>query len=266
MKKIDIVIFAGQSNMQGQSECLLNGEIIENSFEYKLSDDEIVPLKNPVGEDIRYDQSKGYRFDKDSDPSKWLKEHVIGSACYGHTNLVPSFCGAYQSKTKKRVLAVPAAKGSTAIAAWLPETDGYKMIVKKSAAAIRKAKEKYTVDKIYFVWLQGESDAIEANSKSYYKEKLTILNSALRKDLSIDKFCIIRVGRFTNDDRDFKIINAQSEICKTNNDFLMLTEITVDLNQQPQYMNQSVNGHYSASGLELLGRTAGEALGELEIT
>ena len=38
---MDIIIFGGQSNMQGQSEALISTEIVPNSYEYKYLTDEI---------------------------------------------------------------------------------------------------------------------------------------------------------------------------------------------------------------------------------
>jgi len=245
--------------MQGQTELLTETQVVENAYEYKFLSDSLVLLKNPVGEDIRSDNTEGESVTHKTDLSKWLKEHKTGSACYGNTNLVPEFCRAYIKETGKKVLAVHIAKGSTEIHQWLPGTDGYDIIVKKASAAIKKADK---ADKIYFVWLQGESDAIFRKSKAYYKEKITALNDALKNDLGIDKFGVIRIGRFTKDERDFEIIDAQTEICEENSDFLMLTEIAQEINENPRFMNPYVGGHYSAEGLELLGSLSGEALGK----
>ena len=79
-------------------------------------------------------------------------------------------------------------------------------------------------------------------------------------EFGLDTFGIIRVGRFTMDARDDVIINAQSEICREQEGFLMLTEAATDLNGMPDMMNPYVGGHYSAKGLETLGRLAGETL------
>ena len=70
----------------------------------------------------------------------------------------------------------------------------------------------------------------------------------------------IRVGRFTNDQRDLEIIDAQDEICKENGFFLMLTRITTKLNRCVRYMNPDVKGHYSAEGLIKLGDEAARTL------
>lgn len=219
------------------------------------------PLCNPVGEDITYDRKPGEAPTKETNERVWVDSHVTGSASYGYTNLVPKFCEYYRKATGAEVLAVHVAKGSTEIKQWLPGTAGFEILVEKATAAIRKAKEEHSVGHIYFVWLQGESDAIAGNTKEYYKEKLQLLNNALKDALGIEKFAVIRVGRFTNDNRDMEIIHAQDEVCQENEDFIMLTEIATDLNMQAEYMNPFVNGHYSALGLEKLGEVSGTALG-----
>ena len=257
MSAVDIIIFGGQSNMQGQSERLSENRIVDDAYEYKFIDDVLVELKNPVGENITYTKECGTEILESTSLKCWLENHLTGSACYGNTNLVPEFV---IGNTKQKVVAVHISKGSTQIADWMPETLGYEIIKEKASSAIKKVKEKYSIDKIFFVWLQGESDAIAGNSKAYYKEKLYELFENLKKDLKVNKFCIIRVGRFTNDNRDMEIICAQDEICRENNDFIMLTEIATQLNESPEYMNPSVAGHYSAAGLEKLGMEAGKAL------
>ena len=46
---------------------------------------------------------------------------------------------------------------------------------------------------------------------------------ALCEELGIDKFGVIRVGRFAGDDRDQEIIDAQEAVCENGDDFLLLT-------------------------------------------
>ena len=253
---MDVIIFCGQSNMQGQSEMLTSTEAVANAYEYKFLTNELCALKNPVGEDITFDMGSGYTFTKDTDHAEWINTHIAGSSCYGFTNLVPSFCREYVSAVKRCVTAVHIAKGSTTINYWLPSGRGYDILVRKSIAAI----EKVMPERIFFVWLQGESDAIEGKSKEIYKKDLQTLCTALKKDIGIEKFAIIRVGRFTNDERDIEIMSAQDEICRENKNFLMLTDIASELCENPEYMNPFVRGHYGAKGLEKLGKSAGSAL------
>ena len=59
MKKIDVILFGGQSNMQGQSEALSENTPVAGAYEYRLFGNALLPLQNPVGENIRYDGKKG---------------------------------------------------------------------------------------------------------------------------------------------------------------------------------------------------------------
>ena len=260
---MDIIIFGGQSNMQGQAECLSDDKTVDKAYEYKFLGNKMVPLKNPVGEDICYDFSEGELFNENIDYFKWVKTAALAGACYNHTNLVPSFCKEYTELTGKEVLAVHAAKGSTTISEWLEGGASHEVFIKKIKASIDFA-GKENVDKIYFVWLQGESDAIYSTSKETYKNSLIKLNDTLKKEANIDKFGIIRVGRFVKDERDDEIINAQDEICSENSDFLMLTTIATELEKNPLYMNPNVAGHFGSKGLEKLGCEAGKTLANFE--
>jgi hypothetical protein len=262
--KIDVIIFCGQSNMQGQAERLSESAVVEGAYAYRLLTDTVKPLCNPVGETVRYDRTAGEAISPDVPLcdvlDDWLAAHVVGASAYGYTNLVPEFCRAYRKATSREVHAVHVAKGSTEIEYWMSSGEAYALLVDKTHAAIAKIKETHDIGKIYFVWLQGESDAIASNSTEYYLEKLILLKNDLKKELGIEKFGIIRVGRFTKDARDDKIIKAQDEACDKDRDFLMLTTVASDMHLVAEYMNKSVGGHYSAKGLMHLGTLAGKAL------
>ena len=257
---MDIIIFGGQSNMQGQTERLSECAAVEGAREYKMLSDELVPLRNPVGEDITYEGTAGYTFQEGTDAAAWLEAHALGSACYGHTNMVPAFCRSYLARTRGSVAAVHAAKGSTTVAQWLPGTPEYELLVRKISAAVRKVEMVDSVGHISFVWLQGESDAIEGKTKARYKAELSELGSALRRDAGVNTFGIIRVGRFTGDARDLEIMAAQDELCREDNYFAMLTDMASSMGTDPVNMNPYVGGHFSAFGLEKLGETAGAVL------
>ena len=45
---MDLILFCGQSNMQGQSERLTNADTVEGAYEYRLLENRIKPLANPA--------------------------------------------------------------------------------------------------------------------------------------------------------------------------------------------------------------------------
>ncbi len=245
--------------MQGQSDCLSECEAVAGAYEYKFLSDSLVPLKNPVGEDITYGLEAGYPYRESVSAKEWREKHAMGSACYGHTNLVPAFCRTYTAHTKREVVAAHMAKGSTEIIDWLPGAPNHSVLMKKAKAAIQKT----SPERIFLVWLQGESDAIAGRKKDEYKRLLTEFCNDLQTNLGIERFGIIRVGYFTKDARDIEIIHAQDEICQENEMFFMLTTLATELNSRPEYIHPTIGGHYSALGLEILGNAAGEALAKL---
>ena len=109
---------------------------------------------------------------------------------------------------KNKVVACHIAKGSTSIHYWINPNDGYKAILKKGKAAINKL-GKENIDKIYAIWLQGESDAIGKTPEDEYYRLLLQLKNDLKKDLFIDKFGIIKVGNFVYNEHDKHIQAAQ---------------------------------------------------------
>lgn len=258
----ELILFAGQSNMQGQTEQLLDDSIVQNAFEYRFLQDAFVPLRDPVGENIRTDGSAGATFCANDDVRCWLAEHALGSACYGHSTMVPSFCRTYTASTGRTVLAVHTAKGSTQAHQWLPGTDGYAVLLKKVKAALALAQREYNVCRVGLVWLQGESDAIAHVDQQTYMNQLKELKDALKKELGLACFGIIRVGSFTGTPADAVIQSAQEELCAREDGFVMLTRLTVELEKDPAAMNPFVKGHFGAAGLAKLGAEAAKTLAE----
>lgn len=259
-KSVDIIIFSGQSNMQGQTENITEFEAVDGAFEYRFLEGALVPMTRPAGENIRYDGTEGYPYSKTVPIKDWLAAHVAGGPCLNSSNMTLAFAKAYIAATGTDFVCTHVAKGSTEIKDWMPGTDGYAMIVKKAKAAIAAASEKYEVGKIFVAWLQGESDSLMSRSREYYKEKITELEASLRTDLGIDKFGIIKIGKFMRDERDVEIHSAQYEICAENEHFMMLTDVATELSDDPECLHPEMRGHFSVKGLSIIGRKAAEAL------
>lgn len=236
---MDVIFFGGQSNMEGQADKIPSDTSpVPGAVEYKFLTNTFVPLQHPAGEDV--------------------PPHLFG-ANYGHGSLLPDFCRSYLSVSHSKVAAVHAAKGATALAEWMPGGELYAAAVKKQQAALEALGDQ--VDRVFYVWLQGESDAILGVSEEEYLKKLIEYKNALKKDCRIEKFGIIRVGYFAGDAADEVIMNAQERAVKEDSDFLMLTRITAQLSKDPKFLNPEAAGHYNNEGLALIGKEAGAALG-----
>mgnify|MGYP005958104029 FL=1 len=236
---MDVIIFSGQSNMQGQTESLPYTSCVRGAYEYKFLQNAVVPLRHPVGEDIG--------------------DGLLLAAYEGHGSLVPAFCRAYVRETGRKVLAVHAAKGATTVAEWLPEhpSGRYNAFLRKVQGAFHAAGKK---DRVAVVWLQGESDALESVSQQVYEERLQALRARLAQDVGQDVFAIIRVGKFARDERDIPVIKAQEHLCAAG-DFVMLTRVTGQYTEQPEkYINPFAAGHYNNRAMEKIGSAAGANL------
>lgn len=253
---VDVLIFGGQSNMEGQTECLPTpNESVTNAWEYRLLSDDLRPVCHPVGEDL---------------------EPLLGGACYGFGSLAPDCCRAYTKATGRAVVMIHAAQGATTVAQWQKGTPRYEKAVEKLRAGIQKAATRGTVKNIYYVWLQGESDALERTTGEEYMERLIAYKNDLKQDVGIHRFGILQVGYFCRTARwldgrtpeegrldDEVIQQAQETLVARDSDFVMLTREAVPMSLDPQYINPQADGHFNNLGLSILGRLAGEALATL---
>lgn len=258
---MDIIIFSGQSNMQGQTEGLPeNNPVIECAFEYRNLTDSLIPLCHPVGEDIVSDGIK-----------------MMCGAYEGGGTLVPAFCRAYIKETGRKVVAVHTALGATTIAEWQHGTRRYWIMARKIRAAIAKAEQIEPIGKIFFVWLQGESDSLMPTGEEEYFEKLITHKKWLKADFGIEKFGIIKVGYFASVSNDWHvsgytdeeklgfdegIMRAQERAVETDKDFVMLTRICTEMSKDATCLNPKAKGHYNNASMDIIGREAGTTLAE----
>ena len=244
--------------MQGETGCQpTENPPINNALEYRFLSDSLSPLMHPVGEDIG--------------------EGLLCKAKNDCGNLVPYFCDEYVKNTGKNVVAVHTARFSTKIEHWLKGCERFDCMVEKIKSAIKKTEDNFEIDKIYLIWLQGETDATKGTSKSDYLERLTDFKNSLKQEFRLDKFCIIQVGyycsiaswiKYANTqegiDRDHAIMDAQKTAESVDSDFVLLTEICKTLSKDKEYLNPRAEGHYNNTGQALIGKTAGKQLALLD--
>ncbi len=236
----DIIIFSGQSNMQGQTEAVMPTEAIPGALEYRFLTDELIPLAHPVGEDVG--------------------DRLLLAAHEGKGSLIPDFCRAYMAEGSREVVAVHAARGATMVHEWLPGTARFAAFIAKCKGALRAVAADDTVGRVWLVWLQGESDACASVQTVDYMAMLRAFREAVAAELPLCGFGIIRVGKFAEDERDLAIIRAQEALCRTPA-FVMLTRITGVCTQDPaRWINPFERAHYNNAAMALIGQTAGRNL------
>ena len=254
---MDILIFSGQSNMQGQTEALPSpNEPVGKAFEYRFADDELVPLRHPCGE--------------------FLGEDLLQGADSGHGSMLPDFCREYVRLTGRPVTAIHAAKGGSTVDEWQKGGERYALAVQKMTAGIEKARTVEPVERVYLIWLQGESDAICHTSKDEYIRLLTKFKDDPKADVGIGRFGIVKVGYFagivswlhdrTGDEglRDDEVIMAaQEELCASDGDFVMLTRLCTEFSIKGENISPFAEGHFSNEGHKQIGEDAARTLASL---
>lgn len=256
---MDVIIFGGQSNMQGQTEGLPTvNEPVKGALEYHIHGNELVALQHPVGEDFYPDVG-------------------VAQSSKGGGSLVPACCRAYVQATGREVVAIHAARGNTTIREWQKGTQRFENMSKKIRAGLEKVKELGEIGHIYYVWLQGESDAIVGTTTEAYVETLKKYKDTLKAEFGIEKFGIIKVGYFfctsqwhqhigTYESRkvfDEAIMQAQEQAVENDEDFVMLTRICTEMSMNKTYINPEASGHYNNAGMEIIGGEVGNALAKL---
>ena len=261
--KTDIIIFSGQSNMEGQTEELpCPNDPVADALEYRFLTDSLVPLMHPVGENIA--------------------DNVLCRADLGHGSLVPDFCRAYVREAGIPVTAIHAARGATQIHEWMNGTARYDIALEKIRAGIAKVKETAEVRRICLVWLQGESDAIYRTTEEEYIERMRKFRDDLVREVGIAAFGIIEVGWFcstvrwmtdrTHEDAlacDATIMRAQERLCREEAEgeipgrFVLLTQLCKALSLDSTYINPDADGHYNNRAMALIGTDAAHALARI---
>ncbi len=241
--------------MQGASYTLpAKNDPIAGAVEFKWNENCVKPMQHPAGEAF--------------------SEYMLAAA-KGGGSLLPDFCREYIKNTGREVFAIPAACGNTTIGQWLYGTQRYHYARQKIKAGIEYARSMGEVEHIYYVWLQGESDAVIGTTEEEYIERIMGFKKCLVRDFGIEKFCIIKVGYFCAVNRWYRecvasnehgkmcdevIMAAQDKLPLIDSDFVMLTDIVPGLSLIDEYKNFDALGHFNNEGYRLIGEAAGSAL------
>lgn len=274
---IDIILFAGQSNSSG-----------------RVTAEELVGKEDIF---VTVDTSKAFTFynNKFTTPQK-IEEPIKGngtdSKYYGY---IPAFLDSYYDSTGRRACACFKSVGGMMLNQFLPytideegnETNDQTKFYKEMVDYIDHAKNNlvnngYKVGNILMVWCQGEADAayygydnayanaIEKNITeyedkiSYYKSTFIRLFESLKKDAGLEKVFFVRIGHSNKSEeclRNQCIIEAHSQLCRENDDFVMVNTLFAGAKTYRNSEGEIVNlmrdaSHYTLECYIMAGREA----------
>ena len=200
-KKVDLVMFMGQSNMAG---------------------------RGVASESVVVTEGHGYEFRAISDPTKLytvvepfgVNENNSASGVSETTktgSLVSAFIEGYYEDRQVPIVGVSCSKGGTATSFWLPGGKALNDAIARHNSAKDWLEENgYIIEHDYMVWLQGESDGGQNVSSEQYASNLTVIIEEMIAEAGIEFCAIIRIGHAkTNPNRHKQIIDSQTNLCKT---------------------------------------------------
>lgn len=240
-EKIDVIYFMGQSNMSGMGgKASLAPEVpIEAGEEFKAFSDptKLYPIKEPFGK-------------TEDNPDGLSEKKNKGKK----GSLASAFVNKYHELTGNKVIAVSIASGGKAMDLWNERTffdDVYSRF---------KATEDYLKDndivpnKIYVIWMQGESDeARQIPGGEYGKEFMKFFYSLRQFD--VDEVFVVTHPAGVETMGYMEIVNTQMAFCNSDPYFCLATTVIRAIGEE----NYSDSVHINQHVLNLAGQEAAKA-------
>lgn len=245
--EVDLIIFAGQSNMCGsggnRSQAPEPDRGTAYEFDVATGSKSCITMKEPFGQGTNrktgLDDNKTYS--------------VSGT-------LVSAFSISYYKQTKTTVVGVPAAWGGSSTNSWLKRG-----LVKETQQRVKLAKKylkknKIKIRHIYMVWYQGETDAWQGRSEQQYISNMKKIYKKM-KAVGVEQIMVIQIGRDRNaPEVGYTIMGAQTKLCKTDKHFTMVsTKPKMLYDVYGSYYFDSI--HINQNGLNKIGTEAGKNAG-----
>ncbi len=233
---VDVILFSGQSNMQGAAGVASTQLPTEGTaWEYRASTNSIKTLTSDVGETTATSDAA-----------------MSGS-------LVTSFAKEYVSKFDRKVMAVHSAKSGITSALWLPDGGILEAAESRYNNAITyiEGSSYFTVGRRLFVWLQGESDMQYSDYKDTYKSNFLAIRDDIITNTDIEQFLLIRVGNSPSRALSAvkPVVIAQNELAYEHSDIIMGTKSGYEMSFTPSLMKEDML-HYNITALDALGKEA----------
>lgn len=178
---VDLIVFAGQSNMAGRGDAEDAPECLPGAgYEYKAvsAPEDLIPIQEPFG--LHEDRENG------------LSDRTEDGGTKRSGSMVTALVNEYYRQTGHVVVGVSASKGGTSTEQWK------KSYISDAVSRMESAKSylsdhQIAVRDIYVVWCQGETDGDHQVTKEIYKKNTQELMEQFKK-LALPMFSLFRSG------------------------------------------------------------------------
>lgn len=243
---VDLIIFAGQSNMSG----------------YGGDATQIPPLQEGAGGEFRAVSDPTCLYTIVEPFGYYENNEVMNDFHMKRGSLVTSFVNAYYEKTGVPVVAVSASKGGMSSAYWASDAVCAEVVKRYRTAYEWLNGNGYRVRFKYLVFLQGENNVIEKIPTEQYQSDLYKFSETLYRE-GLDKFFLIRIGgEKQNPDAFQDLVALQTELCRNNPNFVLASTVL------SAYTGKDMvdEYHYTQQVLNDVGDDAGNNVGEFSNT
>lgn len=257
-KKIDLIIFAGQSNMSGRGEAETAVHCTDGAgYEYKAISHpkELLPIREPfgLGED-----KEGAISDRTEDGGTKRKGSMVSAVA-----------NAYHARTGRTIVGVSASIGGSNTEQWKQVylTDAVERLIQAKAFL---SEHHFSVERLFVVWCQGESDGDAERSEKDYMANTKEIFRAFRAH-NAEKCFLVQIGHYNyvdypegqdgltgqEWDRHYDVIrSAQAALCETDEDFILAGSF------EPCLHDMKDNYHYYQNAYNKVGNEVGIALAD----
>ena len=209
IKKVDLVMFMGQSNMAGRGVASQSVVVTEgHGYEFRAISDptQLYPVIEPFGVN-------------ENNPTSGISEKTKTGS------LVSAFIEEYYKYRKIPIVGVSCSVGGTATSFWAPDKKPLNDAIERHKVAKTWLEENgYIIEHDYMVWLQGENDAVNELTPAQYANNLTAIIEEMILETNIEFCAIIRIGNAKNSPTlADRIIQAQTNLCKTYDKAVMVS-------------------------------------------
>ena len=246
--EVDLIVFAGQSNMCGSGGNASTAPRPDYGTAYEFDTTtktkQLILMKEPFGEGTNRNNGLETNFQYSTKGT-----------------LVSAFCINYYKQTKTPVVGVTAAWGGSSTNTWLKRG-----LVKETQSRLKKAKKylkknNIKIRHIYMVWYQGESDGEKNLSASTYMSRMKKIYKKM-KSTGVEKVFMIRIAHDAkHPGRNSTIMKAQKKLCAKNKNFVLVSKKASSfVKSYGKYYYDSV--HLNQKALNIVGYEAGKAAGK----
>ena len=236
-KEVDLIVFAGQSNMSG----------------YGGNAEEAPEIQEGAGAEFRAVSDPERLYTIEEPFGIYENTEIMNDFYLKRGSLVTSFVNTWYKETGTPVVAVSASKGGMASGYWASEAVCNEVITRFKTAKEWLEGNDYTVRNQFLVFLQGENDVIEGIPNEQYLTDINVFSTRMFVS-GIDKFMMIRIGGEKGAHDAFKrIADLQTELCRTDPRFVLVSTLLSGVGDD----HMTDRYHYDQGVLNLLGEDAG---------